>query len=77
MQIWGVVAGESAFLSKQQFYSAMRLISVAQVCANPDYFAAGACTSPLLNLAAPFLCMLGDKQPYQHEPPAFSGASRL
>lgn len=32
LQIWGVVAGESAFLSKQQFYSAMRLISVAQVC---------------------------------------------
>ena len=30
-QIWSVVAGESAFLTKQQFYSAMRLISVAQV----------------------------------------------
>ena len=31
MQIWGVVAGESAFFTKQQFYSAMRLLSVAQV----------------------------------------------
>ena len=37
VQIWSVVAGESAFLTKQQFYSAMRLISVAQArTALPD-----------------------------------------
>ena len=37
-QIWSVVAGESAFFTKQQFYSAMRLISVAQVRGGRRFF---------------------------------------
>jgi hypothetical protein len=31
MQIWNAVAGNNPFLSKQQFYTAMRLVSAAQV----------------------------------------------
>lgn len=31
LQIWNAVAGNNPFLSKQQFYTAMRLVSAAQV----------------------------------------------
>ncbi len=30
-QIWNAVAGDRPFLTKQQFYTAMRLVSAAQV----------------------------------------------
>lgn len=30
LQIWNAVAGNNPFLSKQQFYTAMRLVSAAQ-----------------------------------------------
>ncbi len=31
LQIWSVVANNNPYLSKQQFYTAMRLVSAAQV----------------------------------------------
>ncbi len=32
LQVWQIVAGDSSSLTKQQFYSTLRLVSLAQVC---------------------------------------------